>query len=136
MSDKKLPDFDARRIDENSPQKQTPWNLIIIGTSVFVLGFLFLVFSLVQYFSTPQIVTLKPEPPTLAEELQKIYSEKADLRLNKSDLLVQEVGLVANLRKVRDDLKQTDKRILELTQDEIDLSLRAANSAGFSQSTD
>jgi len=77
-----------------------------------------------------------PVQQTLSEQLSEVYQAKLDQRLIKSDLLVRQAGLNAQIQKANADLDSVNKTLLDLNQKEIDLSMKAVTSLETMTSTD
>lgn len=91
------------------------------------------VFGLLSWWAVSSLseVSATLKPPTLTEQLSEVYQSKLEKRLIKSNLLVQQAGLEAEIQKVESDLDQINQDLLSLNEKEIDLSLKAVASLGL-----
>ena len=115
-------------MENTLPFNPPAWqNYVKIGIGLALGAILFLLLFL-AFQSQPQPVASEPVPMTLSEQLQTVYSEKTQARLTKSDLLVRQAGLKAQIQKVEADLATVNQTLTDLYQKEIDLSMNAVNS--------
>lgn len=100
-------------------KKMTPLQVLGLVATLSLL----LVFALSSLSSQPAPLS---ERQQLETQLASIYTEKVQLRLTKSDSLVRKLSLEAQLAAVKATLEATDSRLVELHQQEVMLSEKAA----------